>query len=839
MTRGRSKSIVQKIASDVATHDDKLDELTKDNLEQKQKAANTTYRASSTDSHTRIRSKTTSQVHNSESHIAFSTQSYSSTSSSPSPSPCSSIFDAYPLTQKEYTALSSSYINSNNREIIIPNESIQTIQSLSNDSVLSFQSICKSNLSAVSSLISQTNDIITHLNDLTFKYDYVTRETSDFASKSQALIDKKSTLEEISSELQNNLEIFESFDSITKVLTNTPGINVVKKQSFHQTLFKLDNCLYFISQHENYKEATTYKVRFRQCMTRALTLIRNYLIEDLKLLQKDISSRLVKSLSEKDQIATFSFDLFLYTSFNNHIENGETSNSNQFQDYYNFPNLGFEIYKRINDHPEYLGLYNDCLNQYFKVRSGLLNDYIWNQIDTSLEEKEKNEHQNLVQFTQNNLSFFKKILYKELDLFQKYFVQDALNGNRNTVVGGSVYMELIEWFKSLLEPLYDTLRNKIIREINIGVLCEITTLLQKYYEFEDDNQNSWSGGVINFGELFEPILQDVQARLIFRIQLYIDEKLLKYKAKPEDLNVGNRRRGASLTESSSVSPSKSAVDTSSLNYEFQENHFPAWFLPVGKALTILSSIYQLINSIVFDDLAHYIVHSCIFILKGSAYKLAILHLGELDAKLYLLKNLILLQQQLNTFDIQYVRTETSLDFTSGILNIINNSKARGGGVIEMIKTSVPKVINNMIDAKFEIETELTNTFTEFIKDCVEKVSEPLTSEGNALQASLAFRDKISLEFPKLHHEMRVYLGDDNTNMANDIIISQLMDAIVSQLITKYETWYNGIDTTGDNKSEISEIMEVDTLYGFLSEIVNELGETDDKLIGPVAVSEDD
>lgn len=559
MTRARSKSIVQKIALDVATHDDdqfdsEFAPTIKKRVERK--------RSNSTSSIMSPKKETSGE------RIA--------------------VFDGYPLTLKETSRIWSHHLSSYNHDIIISDEAIDTIQALTNDSILGFQTKCNINLTSVSALIDQSNDVITLLNDLTFKYDYVSEETSDFAKKSQQLIDKKTQLEEISYEISNNLEMFESLDSITKILTNTPGINIVKKQSFHQTLFKLDNCLNFINLHPKYREAETYNVRFRQCMTRSLTLIRNYLIEDLKDLQGDISGKLVKSLKSNGS-SGFSFDLFLYTSFNDHLNPLDSNNY-----YYNFSNLCFEIYKRIGGHQEYIGLYNDVTTQYFKIRSSLLNDYIWNQIDTLLEEKES-EELNLVQFIQNNISFFKKMLYKELELFQRYFIQQQDKEDVGTLqgstkwIGSSVYSELIEWFKSLLEPLYDTLRNKIIREINIGVLCEITTLLQKYYEFEDNSMNSTynlQNGIINFGELFEPILQDVQARLIFRIQLYVDEKLLNYKAKPEDLHVGHRRASAIgiTNDKNTTSGNAALVSPDSLDYEFEDNLFKEWFPQSEKLL---------------------------------------------------------------------------------------------------------------------------------------------------------------------------------------------------------------------------------------------------------------
>ncbi|CAK7909094.1 conserved oligomeric Golgi complex subunit 3 [[Candida] anglica] len=817
MTRGRSKSIVQKIASDLASHNGELDVLPERPVDLGESISSINV------NNNNINVNNNGNIPQEE-QWEQQQQSYIPLSRSQSlwlpvrkkwtAQPAStSTYPLYPFSSTEQSILWSKHIDKYNQDIIISDADIEAIQLQADSSILSFHQKCQLNLGSVTSLISQTDEIIQLLDDLTFKYNYVSRETSDFASKSQALMDKQRHLEDISQEISNNLAVFESLDSITKVLTS-PGINIVKKHSFHNVLVKLDVSLDFIKQHAEFKEADTYRVRFRQCMTRSLTLIRNYLIDDLKELQKQVSEKLISAIKKDrdDNSSTsnsFNFDLFLYTEFNNHIKSTES-------EYYSIPSLSSEIFRRIENHQEYVGLFNDVLNQYFRVRSSLLNDYIWNQIDQSLESFQNDSTsstptQTLVQFTQDNISFFKKVINRELSLFQQYFSFQPLGSSQ-------VQLEVGEWFKRILEPLYDTLRNRIIRETNISELCELTTLLQKYYEFEkSDNNNIFTNGGgnidVNFGELFQPILLDVQQRLIFRIQLYVDEKLMKYKAKPEDLQIGRRK----------------SVGSATLDSEFNENMYEDWFLPVGKALTILSNIYELVNSVVFDDLAHYIVHSCIYMLNNNAYKLALVHLGELDAKLYLLKNLLLLQQQLNNFDIQYVRTETSLDFTSGIQEIFSTIRSGGmdsfkvdsqgnGGVFDLFKKSVPKVVNNMIDAKYEMQTQLTNAVTEFAGGCVQRISEPInkvTAKSHPLADSIKFRDNIGEEIPRIKREMNHYLLDSQ-------VVSYLIDSIKQILLTSYDEFYKQVELQAQQseaiKQEIKEIMEPDTFFGFLEEM---------------------
>lgn len=47
-----------------------------------------------------------------------------------------------------------------------------------------------------------------------------------------------------------------------------------------------------------------------------------------------------------------------------------------------------------------------------------------------------------------------------------------------------------------------------------------------------------------------------------------------------------------------------------------------YYPPLLKTLALLSKIYEMINSVVFDDLAHHVVHDCIVSLR-NAYDMVI------------------------------------------------------------------------------------------------------------------------------------------------------------------------------------------------------------------------
>lgn len=832
MPRGRSKSIVQKIASDVPSYEEEVLNLGNNSKKDSPIGKN----AEKT-----VTAKQLSRNALTNLMVSRRSKSFSYPSRETSSSDDQSCV-LFPFSEKESEMLWLNHIETYNYNSVLDHDDLAVINEVPDDFILNFADNCAINIQNVNELIDDNKYILNTLDSLTIQYNKVSKDTVDFANQSTELLNQQQKYQQTIEDIDVLMKAFEPLDSITKSLSR-PGNYFIKKQRFRDILVQLDESISFLDRHPDFKEYEFYKIRYRQCTTRALTLIRTYLIEDLRSLNNKITEALTKNQSDTSN-SSLTMDIFLFNEFSDHIQEDDF---NEYESFYQFPNLVGEIVKRIPNHDEYQGLLDDILLQYFKMRLTFLSPYIWDKINQQKNQKESPEE--LVQYCQNNISFFKNIIEKEFNLFSKFFKYLEYPQHQQVFLKNGLY----DHFKSLIDPLYDDLRHKILRESNIVSLCELTILLQKYYEFEDDvslsqsmvtaNYSTYSSSYslkINYGELFEPILRDVQSRIIFRIQIYVDDKLANYKPKVEDLKFGYRKRV------SSSSNKGNGTTKDPLDSEFDQNLFPDLYLPLGKALTILSNIYELLNSIVFDDLAHYIVHSCIHILKTGAYKLALSYLGPLGAKLYYLKNLIILQNQLNNFDIQYVRTETTLDFTSGFNEIYQifrkgefsyniNEK---GGLIELAKKSVPKVINNMIDAKYEIELELNNAVQEFITECANKIGEPILNEksnlSDPLQNTLKFRDNLIIELPKIYKEIKLFIEDS-------IIIKFLMDGLSNLILSTYQKFYTTLENNHTNQTiqkNFEDIMEVDTLLNFINELVSGLYDEDDEKENTIEFNED-
>ena len=165
----------------------------------------------------------------------------------------------------------------------------------------------------------------------------------------------------------------------------------------------------------------------------------------------------------------------------------------------------------------------------------------------------------------------------------------------------------------------------------------------------------------------------------------------------------------------------------------------------------------------------------------------------IDAKLFLLKHLLLLKQHIVAFDIEYVTPEVSLDFSS-LTNTFYELRDRGslfdprvlwqyigGGLL-------PRVVENMLDAKAELDARLRTVINTFVTDCTQKISGTMdhliaTNLGiNGPQdTAQRIRQAAQREVPILHSKLDEYLDDVQTK-------ATLLAAVHDQVVQNYEAF---------------------------------------------------
>lgn len=639
--------------------------------------------------------------------------------------------------------------------------------------------------------INDVQDIISKLDNLLEIHHSVTAQTHDFQSESTTLINELDSYESLYNDLEETFSIFQDLEPIVKRLNTANNSKIVLKSSFHSNiLLKLDRCLQSVNdpKHSKYKDIDSYKYRFKQCMIRALTLIRNYLINYFKTVESKIITKINELPKDKD----------------NSIVIDALINKNFVDNLSSFYNLFVEIYKRTNGNDEYFNLLDDVYNQYLKTRGTLVFNYIIHPHMQNDVDFNKND---LLTLSNLNLKFFSKLIEKEFEIFKNLFFLPP-NEITESIDNSANLTACHKFFETLLDPLYYLLRNKILRETNINALCELVNLLKSYIEKDLENVDfseylDFQQNRIDYEELLKPILEDTQTRLVFRIHKFVESNIVNYKKTGKELIISN----------------KPSVESNSENDDYIDNNLilnsNMIYPPIINAIKLLTKIYQLLNQSVFDDITSSIVHLSLLSLENNFSNNT-----TIDCKLYEIRSLILFKDYINTFEIEHARKETSLDF-SGLKKLYSRFWGRKDKIelkstdheslFNLILGSIPKVVSDYVDCRIELQIELRNVVHEFIEitaqnfidDSLSKLKLTDLTPEKLQTIKTNIISNIQNELPRLKALIKDYIRDTKTS-------TFLLDGIQEELQTTYTTFYNMVNSSG--KGELIEnLMEVETL----------------------------
>ncbi|QLQ82072.1 hypothetical protein HG537_0G03270 [Torulaspora globosa] len=660
-------------------------------------------------------------------------------------------------------------------------------------------------------ILQQVCKIQDHLEEAIDKFGQISSNSIDFIERTKGTYVEYEQLSRLHSNIPKVMEYFTALDPIMRRLNHASSANLVRKNSFSKMLDTIDQSLFFLEDHQDLEEAEIYSIRFKRCLIKACELIANYLSGILKQTCNDINEKL-KSASSSSQISR---EALVYNKF-----------EQLSQEYYTrISELISRVHsvKHVKYHDELGAILNDCFENYFQTRTRLLAPIIRHYLDETVD----GDKMNLVYFIQNSKTYFERLCSDEFALFTKF------HGKEHT------REKATRWLCQLCDPLYDSVRAKILRETDISMLCDSVTLFGQYYQFEDDSEEYRTQFPdVQFEKIFEPIVQKLQARLILRVQIYIQQHIVGYVPSKDSFIISRRKSKSS--EEANVSETKtdpiveaylSNITQHCADGDKQSvvDKLESYYPPLVTSLALLSKIYEMLNAAVFDDLAHHIVHDCILSLRKAYNTVKTVSGGSnnLDIKLSYLSNLLLLRQEIQNFNIQYTVNETYLDFSgveaffkTGSLNLSD----RESSVLGMAKALVPRVVNNMVDARSELINELRTIIGEFTEtasaqlfgatlDIENRDSRTIVDNNNTL------RSQLEEKLPRIHAQISTFIDDQD-------VVASLMDAVQEVTSQRYSEFYEKVSDEAANgvldKSEISELMYDDVFTGFVNDIISKL-----------------
>jgi hypothetical protein len=624
------------------------------------------------------------------------------------------------------------------------------------------------------------------LQNVSTSFDIVDKQTTAFQAQCEDILNDQKRTTKLAESIGENLQYYTYLDQIQKRLNSPGAANLVRRQEFREMLSNLDVCLDYMDGHPNQRESTSYRSRYRMLLTRALTLVRNAFTSSLRDIATDVSKRIAER-----QLNDTTMSALLYAKFR--VGAPELKQ------------LGLEIQKRAGPPPnaepgqegEYQSLMNELYQSYSATRYKLLSPIITKKmVDIAAAPSTSKD---LVAFARSAITFIRGICLDEYELWHEWFETD----------GG-----LYDFLESLCEPFYDYLRPRTIHATKILKLCELCTLIQTRYMNEDDEDtfDTPRGPRFDFATLIHPALEDAQTRLVFLTMAILRNDIEYYKPKPEDLDYPSRnyrvkskqpvlsgRRKSSQNGSLPKAPTIVEDDGSAGEPHFAfDPSSEDWYPTLRKAVWLLSRIYRLVNSAVFDDLAHQIVHQTTLSLI-SASTLITKQVSPTDGQLFRLKYLLILKQQIVAFDIEFAPSP-DVDLFSSVTNTFWELRERGGlfdprNWIRLLQGGlVPKVVRNMFDAKAELDGQLRSVINDFVAAFAARVTEPVSdstfvkkgkgppSPDDTKAASVAVRKAVERDVLFLRKKLDEYLDDSRTR-------ETLVQAVQDQVVQSYEDFF--------------------------------------------------
>ncbi|WWC71562.1 uncharacterized protein I206_105520 [Kwoniella pini CBS 10737] len=534
---------------------------------------------------------------------------------------------------------------------------------------------------------------------------YVEERSESLRGACEDLLEEQTHLLTHTSQLAHRLTFFTFLETAQKMLNN-PGNNLVLSPDFLPMVKRLDECLGYLGEHRDFKDAELYLIRYQQCMTRSMTLIKLYFVSVVKALGQEIAKRLGdKGLSETAAQA------LLYTKF--------VSLSQPIR-----PLLA-ELEARVSSNPDEMApLLSECHTAWITTRQSLMGGRVMSEVGAM-----DPNRSDLVDLTRAGCSYLKQTCLDEFNLFKYFF----LSGEPM----------LYGYLETLCDYLYDHIRPRILHEPSLQVLCGVCTVLQALmvqdisdedpdedvlfspgstpggqspYTIKDGDDYFSSGqggrprlsrhnssqsfakgsimrrqssyttlsrsmsrqnsssypntngyptstrtiqrkkrkvlGRLHIEILLKMVLQDAQTRLVFRAQALLSNDVEYYAPKEGDLDYPEKlNEGTKSTDGKLVQRSKSLGfmddgdddEPSFLTLPPPEAQ-ESWYPSLRVTLWILSCLYTYIDTAVFEDLAQEAIPVCRKSLSSASELLSAKKDKSIDGKLFLVRHLLILKE---------------------------------------------------------------------------------------------------------------------------------------------------------------------------------------------------
>uniref|UniRef100_A0A6G1SFS3 Conserved oligomeric Golgi complex subunit 3 n=1 Tax=Aceria tosichella TaxID=561515 RepID=A0A6G1SFS3_9ACAR len=288
---------------------------------------------------------------------------------------------------------------------------------------------------------------------------------------------------------------------------------------------------------------------------------------------------------------------------------------------------------------------------YIDIREQLIGPVFTKNLDRLIEKANRN----YCDLIQQSCASLARTMRNEIQLFQQVFPTksdkpqsninntqgDPVHGSSSSVAPISTSLLVTESesnqsketniikrqaFRELLELLckifYEHLRPIIIHVNHLETLAELYKLINETIRFEFNDES--------FQSTMDILIEDIQERLIFRTEVFIEENILDYKPSHGDL----------------AYPEKFDLVPSGDLYDFQS----MWYPTVQRAVLAMHYLKRVFDDSTFSDLAQELVAACYKSLDVAQHLVDERHGGsKIEASLFLSKHIAIIMNQMRIF----------------------------------------------------------------------------------------------------------------------------------------------------------------------------------------------
>jgi conserved oligomeric Golgi complex subunit 3 len=552
--------------------------------------------------------------------------------------------------------------------------------------------------SAAASLCDQMHHTRSVITDIDASYHLVSKKTSELAALCEELVRDQQHSDALYAQLNARLPYFDQLESIASKL-NHPHLQG-DETYFVGMLRRVDECVTYLETHPNTRDAQIYLTKYRLLQNRALQLLKEYIVGLLHSTATSITATCGVD-EQGDQQA-----LSMWRSLAPRIQ----------------PLASLVDQRR--QHRDFEAVLADIYSVYFTYRRNLAAARLrWSE-DVSLPV----QHQ-----VQQGCSQLIQRCDIESQLFQDVFGY-ASSGLR-------LLME------SLAAPFYDSLRVRIVRSHSVDDLCLVVSIVNLEFLERQLSQRADLSSALK--PILRRIVQDAQERLIFVSQAFVRDHIAS-AALSYPLSEYTSTLRSELDKCPAVDPSA----LSRLDDSLQAHRRCGWHPSLTLTVDLLRKLHVALDSLSFEGLAVEAVSACSHALCFASNELA-KQTTKLVSHLFLVRHLVILEQELVPFNVNLFVKERVLDFghiRTLLMRVLTGeialsslmSLASSTALYTFLQSAAPRLTQSEKDIKRDLHALLTQSMDAVLIHITQASLSPLLSFVSKAKSTQQPQDAQSL-----------------------------------------------------------------------------------------------